>query len=313
MDAVKFETGYAAAQDAAVLVDRSALGVLKLTGATRVDLIHRMSTQNLLGMQAGEGRATVMTTDIGRIIDRLILYAYDDYIIMLTSEGNADRIARYLMRFVFFNDDFQVVDLTNETAVLAVYGARSQALVAAGLGVSAEYPLHHHTSAAVGTATTVHRTDAIAGGGYFVVCHPDDRQAIVAALTETGVVPIDADTFEYLRIESGVPAYGKELSADFIPLETGLWDDVSFNKGCYTGQEIIARMESRGKLAKQLVRLSATAPITASDITANGKNAGTLTSVATSDAGTVALAYVKTKFLDEETLTAGDAQLTIRH
>ncbi|MEJ2748681.1 MAG: glycine cleavage system protein T, partial [Anaerolineae bacterium] len=107
---------YQAAQETAVIVDRSSLGLLQFTGQTRLDLIHRMSTQAVNNLQSGEGAATVLTTDIGRIIDRLILYAASDKVYALTSENNSDTIARYLMRFVFFNDDFHLQDLSGETA-----------------------------------------------------------------------------------------------------------------------------------------------------------------------------------------------------
>ena len=90
------------ARETAVLVDRSQLGMLLLSGETRLDLIHRMSTQAVNGLQPGEGAATVLTTDIGRIIDRLILYATSSTVYALTGENNSDNIARYLMRFVFF-------------------------------------------------------------------------------------------------------------------------------------------------------------------------------------------------------------------
>ena len=99
---------YKAAHQTAVIVDRSDLGMLKITGETRLDLIHRMSTQAVNGLQSGEGTATIMTTDIGRIIDRLILYVGSDTVYALTGENNGDDIARYLMRYVFFNDDFQI-------------------------------------------------------------------------------------------------------------------------------------------------------------------------------------------------------------
>ncbi len=309
-ETVAFKQGYAAAHDGAVVVDRSTLGMLKLTGETRIDLIHRMSTQNLLGMQSGEGRATVLTTDIGRIIDRVILYAGSDKVYMLTSENNADRIALYLMRFVFFNDDFQIEDLSSWVSVLGVYGAKATEKVDAAFGGGDPLPLHHYRKIELGKDAYLHRTDAVAGDGYLIICNSDDVDAMVAALGETGVAPVDHATYDHLRIESGVPGYGAELSSDYIPLETGLWDDVSFNKGCYTGQEIIARMESRGKLAKQMVRFSAETPIQPnSDITANGKNAGTITSAS----GTVALGYLKTKFLEEGELMAGDVHLAIHH
>ena len=106
--------------------------------------------------------------------------------------------------------------------------------------------------------------------------------------------------------------FGQELSGDYIPLETGLWDDVSFNKGCYTGQEIIARMESRGRLAKKLVRIAGDGTFAAGDeISAESKNAGTITSAASANGKTIGLAYIKTKFL-EANLHAGETPLTVQ-
>lgn len=99
--------------EGALLADRSDLGVLQITGATRLDLLNRMSTQDLRSLQAGMGAATVLTTDIGRIIDRLLLSVDTDSVTVITGENNGDNIARYLLRFVFFNDDFQLVDRSN--------------------------------------------------------------------------------------------------------------------------------------------------------------------------------------------------------
>ena len=134
---------YQAAQETAVIVDRSNLGMLQFTGQTRLDLIHRMSTQAVNNLQSGEGAATVLTTDIGRIIDRLILYASSDTVYALTSENNSDNIARYLMRFVFFNDDFHVQDLSAETAVFAIYGPQAGTKLAQAGFAEVELPLHH--------------------------------------------------------------------------------------------------------------------------------------------------------------------------
>ena len=105
----------------------------------------------------------------------------------------------------------------------------------------------------------------------------------------------------------------RELTLDYIPLEAGLWDDVSFNKGCYTGQEIIARLESRGRLAKRLVRLTAGEPLAAgSALVAGGKSAGTITSAADGPQGVQALAYVKTAILEQGgTLSAGDITVSL--
>ena len=289
-------TVYQAAHKTAVLTDRSDLGVLKFSGETRLDLINRMSTQAVLGLKDGEGAATILTTDVGRIIDRLILYATSDSAYTLTSENNADAIARYLMRFVFFNDDFQIEDLSGKTAVFGIYGSQASTKLSEVGFPETDLPIHHWRQAKVaGVAAYLHRTDPVAGDGYFVMCQETDRADLWQHLVSSELVVADADAYEFLRIESGRPRFGHELTQDYIPLETGLWDDVSFSKGCYIGQEIIARMESRNRLAKKLVRLSPSSPVeVGSPLTANGKNAGTLTSAA----GAVALGYVKTAVLE---------------
>ncbi len=306
---------YQAAQETAVLVDRSNLGLLLISGETRLDLIHRMSTQAVNGLQPGEGIATILTTDIGRIIDRLLLYATSSTVYALTSENNSDTIARYLMRFVFFRDDFQLKDVSAETAVFAVYGPQAgEKLTAAGFG-EVDLPLHHWRQAEIaGCMAYVHRTDPIGGGGYFVMGQEADRAVLWAHLLAAGLVAADEAAFDFLRIEAGLPRYGRELTNDYIPLEAELWDDVSFKKGCYTGQEIIARMESRGKLAKKLVKLRPAAPVQAGDpLTANGKNAGVITSVAVGPAGPMALGYVKTAVLEAAMpLLVGETAVQVR-
>jgi aminomethyltransferase len=101
--------------------------------------------------------------------------------------------------------------------------------------------------------------------------------------------------YNALRIRAGQPATGRELSKDYLPLEAGLWDEVSFTKGCYTGQEIIARMESRGRLAKTIVKLKLSKWIEApKDLYFEGKPAGTLSSsVITPDDEILGIGFVK--------------------
>lgn len=292
---------YEAAHNAAIVVDRSDLGLLVFSGQTRLDLIDRMSTQKVKQLQPGEGAATVLTTDIGRMIDRIILYADSEQVYALTGEGNSDAIARYLMRYVFFMDDFHIQDVSAETAIFGVYGPEAgEKLAEAGFPAEG-LPLHHWRRAEVaGVAVSLHRTDPLNGDGYFVICPAADGEKVWQHLLEAGLAGADADAFELLRIEAGQPRFGREISSDYIPLEANLWDDVSFNKGCYIGQEIIARMESRGRIAKKLVRLHPAEPVETGDIvTAGGKKVGAITSAAVGPHGPVALAYVKTAALED--------------
>jgi folate-binding protein YgfZ len=303
-----------AAQAPTVIFDRSDLGLLKFSGETRLDLLNRMSTQKVDDLKSGEGAATVLTTDIGRIIDRLILYASSDAVYCLTGENNAANVAAYLKRFVFFMDDFQVEDLSEEPAVFAIYGHGADKAMAALFGETIALPLHHWKQLELeGRVAYLHRTDPIAGGGYFIMCQIVDKELLWQGLVDGGLTPVKEAELEYLRIESGQPRFGRELTEEYIPLEANLWADVSFNKGCYTGQEIIARMESRGRLAKKLVRLRPDAPLeTGAELTAAGKKAGRITSAADGLEGPVALGYVKTAFLEEKAiLMAGSIRVEI--
>lgn len=316
LESVPLAAAYEALHETAIVVDRSDLGVLKFTGETRLDLINRMSTQAVEQLQSGEGAATVITTDIGRMVDRLLLYASSDTVYAVTGEGNSDDLARYLMRFVFFQDDFHIEDLSAETAILAVYGPQAAERLRPLFGDAVDVPLHHWRQLKLGERVVyLHRTDPIAGGGYFVMGDNGDKPALWQQLVEAGATPGGPSAYEYARIEAGLPSFGHEITQDYIPLEAGLWDDVSFNKGCYTGQEIIARMESRGRLARKLVRLRGSNPLAAgSAIEADGRSAGTITSAADGPAGALALGYVKTRNLDdagEKEFTAGDASLEI--
>jgi aminomethyltransferase len=298
MLAVTLEQAVELAQHDALLVDRSNLGMLKFSGETRLDLIHRMSTQDVNSLQPGMGAATILTTDIGRIIDRLILYVGTQDVYALTGEENADNIARYLMRFVFFNDDFHIADLSAETRIWGVYGPAAGNHLNNIWGVELDLARHHWQQLTGPNDRPVYmmRTDPVFGDGYLIMSEGDDYTQL---LIDGGLKLAGEEAFDYLRIASGRPRFGRELTSDYIPLEANLWPDVSFSKGCYIGQEIIARMESRGRIAKQLVRLRLDELVPAGeDIIAAGKKAGTITSVASGPLGVIGLGYVKTAYLE---------------
>lgn len=307
-------TAYETAHSGAIIVDQSDVGVLRFSGETRLDLINRMSTQKVDSLRNGEGAATVLTSDIGRILDRLILYTGEDEVTCLTGPDNSDNIARYLMRFVFFMDDFQIEDLSQQTALLSLHGSGVRSIIAGFLGDSADIPLHHWRETEIsGIPVTIHRTDPVVEDGYLIICQSEAKSKVISALADAGAILAGSDAFEYLRIEHGLPIFGRELTPDYIPLEAGLRSDISFNKGCYTGQEIIARMDSRGKLAKRLVKLTSESSLQAgTGLKAGDKNAGTITSAADGPNGHLALGYVRSAILEDKTpLTAEGEPVSI--
>lgn len=276
------------------------MGLLEVSGESRLDLINRMSTNLVSLLNPGEGAATVLTTDVGRIIDRVILYADESTALMMTGENNEDNIGRYLMRFVFFNDDFRLQPLVNRFVTLFVYGADAGAKLSQIVGSELDLPLHGWMAATVGDVElTIHATDPLDGGGFMLKIPVEGAEAAESALKSAGGEAITEEEFDALRIDALFPRLRHELTGDYIPLETGLWDDVSFNKGCYTGQEIIARMESRGKVTKQLVRfdIETGGPLpVGSEVLADKKSVGTITT----SIGNRALGYVKSSVLEQQ-------------
>lgn len=289
------EQEYAAAHEGAVIYDASGLGRLRLTGKTRVDLIDRMSTNEVLSLTSGQGAATVLTTPIARIIDRILVYVRDDDLLVLTSPGAHAAVGNYFRRNIFYNDDVQVHDASDVIQIMSIYGVQANALAAklAHQDVS-ELPLHHWRS--IDSDVLIARIDPIAGDGYHVMSFAPDRLVTLwQQALNAGTQPIGEQAFELLRIEACRPKFGVELSEAYIPLEVALWGDVSFSKGCYTGQEIIARMESRHRLAKQLVGLRSDGVIEAGkSIRVDGSTVGQVTSaMAHPHGGSIALGVVK--------------------
>ena len=297
------------AQNSTLIVDRSDLGWLIFSGKSRLDLINRMSTQKVDHLQPSEGAATVLTTDIGRIIDRLILYEDGKKAYCLTGENNGEAVASYLQRFVFFMDDFQSEDLSAATSILAIYGQEARSLIEQVAGVEINIPLHHwRRTEQNGMEFSIHRTDPVGGDGFLLICQAEDRQQLLQSLVDAGGELIEEEAFDFFRIESGIPRFGHEISDEYIPLEANLWSDVSFNKGCYTGQEIIARMESRGRVAKRMVKLFGDRPIEVGQaITVDGKRAGSITSAAEGPDGYLALGFIKSSLLPNQGAQDGQA------
>jgi tRNA-modifying protein YgfZ len=291
------EKEYEAARTGCVMIEASAWGRLRFTGKDRLDFLHRLSTNDLLKLQPGQGAATVFTTPIARIIDRTVLYARETDLLMLTSRGNQGRVSQWLRKYIFFNDDVQIKDVTDDTALLSVYGVTAnQVMPHLSNEELAVLPLHHWRVARIaGVEVMIARADPIAGGGFHLVVEKSDQSRVWSALLGAAVVPIDEVTYQVLRIEAGRPEFGHELGDEYIPLEAGLWVEVSFTKGCYPGQEIIARMESRQRLAKQLIGLRMAEEVTLpATLLSDEHEVGVVTSVAHSPSlGWIGLGYLK--------------------
>lgn len=299
------ETSYTGALKHIAIADEHAAGRIFMRGRDRAALLHRLSTNDIERLKPGEGTLTVLTTPIGRIIDLLTVHTLDDALLIITSPDQGPPVFGHLRRNIFFNDQVTLEPAGRTRAQIAVYGPQAESTLAQLTGAEIRLPLHGITSAILaGVNLLIARRKPIGGDSFTLYIPSDGYDAVHAALLAAGAATLDAATLDALRVEQGYGAFGRELSQEYIPLETGLLDAVSFTKGCYVGQEIIARMESRGRLAKRLCGLRLSQPVAApAKLQVDGKDAGDLTSAVVSPRfGPIALAYVRTAYADPETV-----------
>ena len=306
--------GYHAALNSAALADEGGAGRVFMRGKDRAALLQRLSTNDIARLRPGQGARTVLTTPIGRIIDVLTVHVLEDALLIVSSPGQGGPVWAHLKKNVFFNDQVSLEAAGRSHSQLALYGPAAKALLEqlSGATLSELPPQHTATLELGGVPILVARREPIGGVSFTLYLPAEQLRAVRDALMASGALPLDAGTLDVLRVERGYGAFGRELSQEYIPLETGLLDAVSFTKGCYVGQEIIARMESRGRLAKVLRGLKLTTddrPPTTEDqpvvggqwsvvapakLEVGGKEAGDLTSVVVSPRfGPIGLAYVR--------------------
>ena len=294
------DEAYWAARRGAVVIDRSHEGRVWLSGRDRLGLLQRMSTNELEGLAEGEARPTVLTTPVARMVDLLWVLNLGDRALMLTSPGQSEAVRRWLSGYIFFNDDVRLQDANKEMGQLGVYGPGAARGVAALAPEAESLPEGRSLRR---DALIILRGRPLAGDGFTLLGPAEELAQASEMVVSGGAVRAGEETYQVLRIEAGLPYIGHEISEEYIPLEAGLWSAVSFSKGCYIGQEIIARMESRGKLAKTLVGLKLDAPVTPGAEVFKGElRVGRVSSAAVSPgAGPIALAFVKPQFAEPGT------------
>ncbi len=313
------------------------VGILRAWGNERLDLLQRMTTNNVSTVKAGEGVQTVFITDKARIIDVATVLERENEgkpdVLMLLSDGMDERIAAWLDKYTFM-DDFTIENLTAQCASLLVFGPRSAEFLAQLTGV--ELPevqglrLNHWKTLSVpasGLPVMLVKQPPFCELCYLLLMRKDDESAVLAALRSYGdqAPEIDEHTFETLRIEAGWGKLGAEWTDAHNPLEAGLVSLVDFRKGCYIGQEVIARLDTYNKVKVRLVGFTAAQEIpvgakfwdeTATTASASGAEIGSITSAAYSpELGTfIALGYLRTAFASPGVIMEavfGDEKLTV--
>jgi tRNA-modifying protein YgfZ len=303
------EAGHAAAPLAVALercgvADRSDLTRLVATGPDILDLVHRLSTGDVASLALGEGRPTVLTSPKGRIVERLTVHQLGpEGVWILAGPGAAQTVLAHLKKYTFA-EQIGLADITADTAAFAVVGP-SWADAAKAAGLPAVPPYGASTWPFDGGVVQVFGSDGYGPDGVLAVgnlAHAAPLRALlVEAVRSVDGAELDAFDLEAWRVLRGRPSRGAELDEEHNPLEAGLRDAVSFTKGCYVGQEVVARLNTYDKVSRRLVRLElapgANAPARGASVRRGGREVGTVTSSVHHPAldTAIALAYVKSR------------------
>ena len=277
-----FPEGTPAASGGAKIAFLPGRGVLRLNGKDALALLHRLSTNALLDLPPGAVRRSCLTTHKAKIVDRLVVLRRERDLLLLTGEERGDRVSAWLRKYAL-RDDLGLEDLSVIWRVALLFGPAADASFTEGAGMPAPGPGEIATIPVSGEEVLAVADDPVAGMS-FLLAGPEAGLAILATrLTDAGVAHSDREEWDLARIESGVPSAGRELGEETNPLETGIEDSVSFTKGCFPGQEILARLRTYGGVTRGLSRLHLEGegpPPPGTPVRAGGAEIGVVTSSA---------------------------------
>lgn len=288
----------AAVSESVALCDRSHWGLLQITGEDRQRFLHNQSTNEIQSLQPGLGCDTVFVTSTARTLDLATAYITSDSILVIVSPSRRQTLMQWLDRYIFPMDQVQLQDITDDHAIFSLIGPQTpQLLEKLGLsGLNDQPDRTHHLFDLTGIPVRVAVGSGLATQGYTLIAAASEAANLWKTLVASGAIAMGDRIWEDLRIQQGRPVPDLELTDDYNPLEAGLWQTISFEKGCYIGQETIARLNTYKGVKQQLWGIRLNAPVKAGEvITVEDQKVGKLTSYTDTKQGPFGLGYVRTK------------------
>jgi folate-binding protein YgfZ len=295
-DTALLQTEYRTLREACALVDRSERGKLALTGSQAVEFLNGQVTNELADLGPGEGRYAAFLTHKGKMLGDVRILAVGEHAgeapsgLLLDTERVALQELFEMIRRFKIGYDVELHKRTLERGLLSMIGPESERIAGAErLGG----PEHANEYLEIGPiAALAVRTDV----GVDLICDAGATEKLTGELLARGAAPVSLDAAECLRVERGRPRYGVDLDSSTIPQEAGLNERaVSFTKGCYVGQETVARLHYRGKPNRHLRGLRLSAPAdSGEELRLAERSVGRLgSSVVSPKLGPIALALVR--------------------
>jgi folate-binding protein YgfZ len=289
---------FRAARESVALFDTNWHAVITLAGRDRVKYLHNISSNDIKSLADGSGTLALLLNPQGRILAELEVYVLPEKLLVLSHAAQRERTVATLKKYVI-GSQVQIEDVTEQMGSLGIEGPRAAEIVRRAFGVAldelADLSIRETTIDAIPCYVVRHSdfgemgAEMIAPRTYL----PALWQRLLAEVRSVGGEPIGMAAFHALRLEAGVPWFPVDFNDAMIPHEAALeTTHISFTKGCYTGQEIVERVRSRGHVNRKRVSLRfsvATPPPPGTKLLANGAEVGFVTSAAFSPAARTAI------------------------
>jgi folate-binding protein YgfZ len=274
-------------------------GVVEITGGDRTTFLHNMCTNDIGKLVVGSGCELFLTNVKGKTLAFANVLCQEDSLLVVTADGQAEAVISHLDRYII-REDVELLDRSAEWATLLVAGRESANIIGDLFDVDPPTGCCAHKKAACdGVELSVCAMDQFGEGGFLLCGDRGPISTVAGRLAELGVAGCSTEAAEVVRIESGIPVFGADISEENFPQEVGRDKSaVSFTKGCYLGQETVARIDAIGHVNRLLVGVnieSSSVPPRGATLLASGAQVGNVTSAAFSPRADVviALAYVK--------------------
>ena len=276
------EREYAAGKQTVALFDTSWHATLKLAGRDRVKYLHAITSNNIEALGTGAGAFALLLNPQGHILSELEIYLLAESVLVRTHASARERTVATLKKFVIASD-VKIEDTTDRTGSIAIEGPRAASVVERACGARLEElaAMAIRDVAVEGIACQMVRRSYFGRPGAEIIaareCIAPLWQLLLAAVRALGGEPIGTAALNALRLEASVPWYPADFSEAMIPHEAAVeTTHISFNKGCYTGQEIVERVRSRGHVNRKRVSLkfsTAAPPAIGTKLRENGTGA----------------------------------------
>src|SRR3984893_6393223 len=304
---------YQAARQGVALFDRSSLGKVSVTGRDRLAFLQGMLTNDVKALAPGQGAPAAFLDAHGKVTTLLVVYAAQDRVLIELPPQMTAKTLETLDHFLISEKaEFEAVD--EAYAILSLQGPGARALLEGLTEATLDLAPYAHVEVTIGGAPVgvINRADGPAPGFHFWV-DAASAESFRAAVLAAGAVPGSADPLEVLRLEAGQPWFPQDVDPSVILPETRLESLVSYTKGCYIGQETVARVKYRGHVNRALSGLVVEGdrvPEVGARVVVDGADVGRVTSAARSIAlgRPIALGYVRREhFAPGTAVTIADA------